>query len=135
VIGAFRPNPLQDMSAAMKIDDLTIPYPTFASQVKNKALIQDTLRKEIAKYTMDEALALFEGQDVLCSKVRKLSDVMEDEQAKINNMIIDIDHPVLGKITTVGCPVHISDAPVTTRIMAPKLGEHTEEILKELGLK
>ena len=49
-------------------------------------------------------------------------------------MVIDIDHPILGKITTAGCPVHISDAPVTTRIMAPQLGEHTEEILKELGL-
>jgi formyl-CoA transferase len=83
---------------------------------------------------MEEALARFEGQDVLCSQVRKLSDVMEDPQAKINNMIIDIDHPILGKITTIGCPVHISDAPVTNRIMAPKLGEHTEEILKELGL-
>jgi formyl-CoA transferase len=105
-----------------------------ASQIKNKALIQDTLRKEIAKYTMDEALERLEGQDVLCSKVRKLSEVMEDPQTKINNMIIDIDHPILGKITTIGCPVHISDAPVTVRIMAPQLGEHTDEILRELGL-
>jgi formyl-CoA transferase len=83
---------------------------------------------------MEEALARFEGQDVLCSEVRKLSDVTEDEQAKINNMMIDIDHPILGKLTTLGCPVHISDAPCTTRIMAPQLGEHTEEILSELGL-
>ena len=134
MIGAFMPNPLKAMCAAFEIDDLTIPYPDMASQIKNKALIQDTLRKEIAKYTMDEALARLEGQDVLCSKVRKLSEVMEDPQTKINNMIIDIDHPILGKITTIGCPVHISDAPVTTRIMAPQLGEHTEEILRELGL-
>jgi formyl-CoA transferase len=49
-------------------------------------------------------------------------------------MIIEIDHPILGKITTLGCPVHISDAPVTVRIMPPLLGEHTEEILSELGL-
>ena len=134
VIGAFMPNPLQNMSAALGIDDLTIPYPDMASQIENKKIIQDTLRTEIAKYTMDEALALFEAQDVLCAKVRKLSDVMEDPQTKINNMVMDIDHPILGKITTVGCPVHISDAPVTTRIMAPQLGEHTEEILGELGL-
>ena len=134
MIGAFMPNPLQAMCAAFEIDDLTVPYPDMASQIKNKALIQDTLRKEIAKYTMDEALARLEGQDVLCSKVRKLSEVMEDPQTKINNMILDIDHPILGKITTIGCPVHISDAPCTTRIMAPQLGEHTEEILRELGL-
>jgi formyl-CoA transferase len=59
---------------------------------------------------------------------------MDDPQTKINNMIIDIDHPILGKITTIGCPVQISDAPVTVRIMPPQLGEHTEEILSELGL-
>jgi formyl-CoA transferase len=134
VIGAFMPNPLRAMCAALEIDDLTIPYPDMASQIKNKKIIQDTLRKEIAKYTMEEALARFEGQDVLCSPVRKLSEVMDDPQTKINNMIIDIDHPILGKITTLGCPVHISDAPVTVRIMPPQLGEHTEEILRELGL-
>ena len=134
VIGAFMPNPLKAMCAALEIDDLTIPYPDMASQIKNKAVIQDTLRKEIAKYTMDEALARFEGQDVLCSPVRKLSEALDDPQTKINNMLLDIDHPVLGKMTVVSCPVHISDAPVTVRIMPPLLGEHTEEILREFGL-
>jgi formyl-CoA transferase len=118
----------------LEIDDLTIPYPDMASQIKNKKLIQDTLRNEIAKYTKEEALARFEGQDVLCSPVRKLSEALEDPQTKINNMLLDLDHPILGKMTVVSCPVHISDAPVTTRIMAPLLGEHTEEILRELGL-
>jgi formyl-CoA transferase len=122
------------MCAALEIDDLTIPYPDMASQIKNKKIIQDTLRKEIAKYTMAESLARFEGQDVLCSQVRKLSEVMDDPQTKINNMLIDIDHPILGKITTLGCPVHFHDAPVTVRVMSPQLGEHTEEILREYGL-
>ena len=134
VIGAFMPNPLKAMCAALEIDDLTIPYPDMASQIKNKKIIQDTLRKEIAKYTMAENLARFEGQDVLCSQVRKLSEVMDDPQTKINNMLIDIDHPILGKITTLGCPVHFHDAPVTVRVMSPQLGEHTEEILREYGL-
>ena len=97
-----------------------------ATQIKNKKSIQDTIRNEIANYTKEEALARFEGQDVLCSQVRKLSEALEDPQTKINNMLLDIDHPVLGKLTVVGCPVHISDAPVTVRIMPPQLGEHTE---------
>ena len=60
------PNPLKAMCAALEIDDLSIPYPDMASQIENKKTIQDTLRNEIAKYTMEEALARFEGQDVLC---------------------------------------------------------------------
>ena len=134
VIGAFMPNPLKAMCAALEIDDLTIPYPDMASQIENKKIIQDTLRKEVAKYTMADCLARFEGQDVLCSPVRKLSESLEDPQTKINNMLLDIDHPLLGKMTVVSCPVHLSDAPVTVRIMPPLLGEHTEEILRELGL-
>ena len=128
------PNPLKAMCAALEIDDLTIPYPDMASQIKNKKIIQDTLRKEIAKYTMEESLARFEGQDVLCSQVRKLSEVMDDPQTKINNMLLDIDHPILGKLTILSCPVHFNDAPVTVRYMPPLLGEHTEEILREFGL-
>ena len=68
------------------------------------------------------------------AEVRKLSEALEDPQTRINNMLIDIDHPLLGKMTVVSSPVHISDAPVTVRIMPPQLGEHTEEILSELGL-
>jgi formyl-CoA transferase len=128
------PNPLQAICAAFEIEDLTKPYPDMASQIKNKAVIQDTLRKEAAKYTMADCLARLQGQDVLCSPVRKLSEALEDPQTKINNMLLDLDHPVLGKLTVVSSPVHISDAPVTVRIMPPLLGEHTEDILRELGL-
>lgn len=134
VIGAFMPNPLKAICAALEIEDLTKHYPDMASQIKNKAVIQDALRREVAKYTMADCLARLEEQDVLCSPVRKLSEALDDPQTKINNMLLEMDHPVLGKLTVVSCPVHISDAPVTVRIMPPLLGEHTEEILSELGL-
>ncbi len=134
VIGAFMPNPLKAICAAFEIEDLTKHYPDMASQIKNKAVIQDALRREVAKYTMADCLARLEKQDVLCSPVRKLSEALDDPQTKINNMLLEMDHPVLGKLTVVSCPVHISDAPVTVRIMPPLLGEHTEEILSELGL-
>ncbi|MCT7943322.1 MULTISPECIES: CaiB/BaiF CoA transferase family protein [Shewanella] len=134
VIGAFMPNPLKAMCAALEIDDLTVPYPDMASQIKNKALIQNTLRQEIAKYTMADALARFDGQDVLCAPVRTLSEAMDDPQTKINHMKIEIDHPILGKMDVVGCPVHFDGEAVSLRHMAPQLGEHTEEILREFGL-
>ena len=134
VIGAFRPNPLKAICAALGIEDLSDTYPDMASQVKNKAALQDTLRKNFALNTKAHWLARLEEQDVLSAPVRTLAEALDDPQTAINNMLLEMDHPVLGKLTVVGCPVHISDAPVTVRIMPPLLGEHTEEILRELGL-
>ena len=51
------------------------------------------------------------------------------------NPLLDFDHPVLGPLTVVGSPVHMSDAPLVLRHAPPRLGEHTDEILSEFGLK
>ncbi len=134
VIGAFKPNPLQGICKALGIEDLSKTYPDMASQVKNKAVLQDTLRKNFAQNTMAHWLARLEEQDVLCAPVRTLGEALDDPQTAINNMLLEMDNPVLGKLTVVSSPVHLSDAPVTVRRMPPLLGEHTEEILREFGL-
>jgi len=134
VIGAFKPNPLQGICKALGIEDLSKTYPDMASQVKNKAVLQDTLRRNFAQNTMAHWLARLEEQDVLCAPVRTLGEALDDPQTAINNMLLEMDNPVLGKLTVVSSPVHLSDAPVTVRRMPPLLGEHTEEILREFGL-
>jgi formyl-CoA transferase len=134
VIGAFRPNPLKAICAALGIEDLSKTYPDMASQVRNKAALQDTLRKNFALNTKAHWLARLEEQDVLSGPVRSLGEALDDPQTAINNMLLEMDHPVLGKLTVVGCPVHLSDAPVTVRRTPPLLGEHTQEILREFGL-
>ena len=134
VVGAFKPNPLQDICKALGIEDLSKTYPDMASQVKNKAVLQDTLRTNFAQNTMAHWLARLEEQDVLCAPVRTLGEALDDPQTAINNMLLEMDNPVLGKLTVVSSPVHLSDAPVTVRRMPPLLGEHTEEILREFGL-
>jgi crotonobetainyl-CoA:carnitine CoA-transferase CaiB-like acyl-CoA transferase len=48
-------------------------------------------------------------------------------------MIEEIDHPGVGVIKQLGNPIKLTNSPVTTRLHAPELGEHTNEILKELG--
>lgn len=134
VVGAFKPNPLQDICKALGIEDLSIAYPDMASQVKNKADLQNTLRKNFALNTKAHWLARLGEQDILCAPVQSLGDALADPQTAINNMLLEIDHPVLGKLMVVGSPVHLSDAPVTVRRTPPQLGEHTEQILREFGL-
>lgn len=134
MVGAFKPNPLQDICKALDIEDLSVSYPDFPSQIKNKQFLQDTFRKNFALNSTAHWLAQLEDQDLLCAPVRSLGEALDDPQTAINNMLLKMDHPIFGDLTVVGSPVHLSEAPATLRLMPPRLGEHTEEILREFGL-
>ena len=71
--------------------------------------------------------------DLLGAPVRSLGEALDDEQTAVNGMLCPIDHPIMGEVTMVGSPVHLSDAPLTVRHMPPRLGEHTDEILQDLA--
>lgn len=134
IVGAFKANPLQDICAALEIDDLSPNYPNLSSQRKNKAFLQDVFRTNFEKNTTAYWLERLEAQDLLCAPVRALGDALDDPQTAINGMLLNIDHPILGDVTFVSSPVHLSDAPVTVRHAPPQLGQHTEEIIREFNL-
>lgn len=134
VVGAFKVNPLQDICTALGIDDLSPKYPNLSSQRENKPLLQGVFRDRFATDTTAFWLEKLEAQDLLCAPVQPLGAALVDPQTSINGMLVDIDHPVLGGITLVGSPVHLSDAPLKVRRVPPRLGEHTDEIIKEFKL-
>ena len=133
IVGAFKANPLQDICTALEIDDLSPQYPTLDTQRANKPFLQDTFRDRIATNTSAHWLERLEAQDLLCAPVKSLGDALDDPQTKINDMLCPIDHPILGEVTVVGSPVHLSAAPMVVRQLPPKLGEHTDEVLQELA--
>jgi crotonobetainyl-CoA:carnitine CoA-transferase CaiB-like acyl-CoA transferase len=60
-------------------------------------------------------------------------EVTRDAQAWANNYFIQVDHPQWGPLTMPGFPWEFSETPASWRLPAPRLGEHTEEILAALG--
>ena len=134
MVGAFKANPLQDICRALEIEDLSVHYPDFGTQVENKAVLKEVFKKNFALNTTAHWLERFEEQDILCAPVRSLGDALVDPQTAINNILLEMDHPLLGDLTVVGSPVHLSEAPVTVRRAPPRLGEHTDDILREFGL-
>ena len=69
-----------------------------------------------------------------CTSVNSIDKVVKDEQVAARDMIVEIEHPTAGTIRMAGLPVKLSANPGGIRRHAPLLGEHTAEVLRELGL-
>lgn len=134
VVGAFKANPLRDICAALEIEDLSPLYPNLSSQRENKPFLQKTFAEKIATNTTAHWLDRLEEQDLLCAPVRTLGEALDDPQTAINGMLQKVNHSILGEVTFVGSPVHLSEAPLSVRHAPPRLGEHTQQVLREYGL-
>jgi formyl-CoA transferase len=133
LVGAFKADPLRDIANALEIPELA-DDPRFAThelRVANKPALHDIFRKRFASYTTARLLERLEEQDLLCAPVRTLATALADEQTAINGMVLEAQGPT-EKMRVVGSPVHLSEAPVTIRIVPPGLGEHTDEVLAAL---
>jgi crotonobetainyl-CoA:carnitine CoA-transferase CaiB-like acyl-CoA transferase len=83
--------------------------------------------------TLAEWEELFAGKDVCCEPVRTPDEVFADPQVQSRGMLVEIEHPVEGLLTQLAMPIKLSDTPGTMRTPPPRLGEHTNEVLRSLG--
>jgi len=89
--------------------------------------------KKFATKTRDEWFQIFKREGLIHSPVQTLTEVIDDPQAVANNYVTSFEHPVLGRTKMVGFPWDFSQTPASIRREAPELGQHTEEILLEMG--
>ena len=98
---------------------------------------QDALDAEIVRrckqLTREELLERLVAADVLAAPVNELTDVVEDPQVRHNEMVVTTEHAALGPLNVTGIPVKLRRTPGSIRRSPPVLGQHTEEIMAELG--
>src|SRR5690606_13448217 len=98
---------------------------------KNQQEMWKILNDFASKYTKFELMDVLNKIDVPCGPVLSTKDLAEGEHVKVREMWVEVDHPERGKYFNVGMPIKLSDSPVEMK-RSPLLGEHTEEILKEV---
>ena len=79
-------------------------------------------------------LALFEARDIPCGPINNYEEVLADPHVLARELVVETDHPTLGRIKTLGTPLKLSETPLLPGRPAPLLGQHTDEVLREAGL-
>lgn len=91
------------------------------------------IQEVILTKTADQWLTLFQENNIPCGPINTLDRVFTDEQVLERQMIQEVEHPTVGIVKLLGSPIKLSDTPVTIERHPPLHGEHTEEVLLELG--
>jgi len=89
--------------------------------------------KQFMTRTREEWFKIFKEEGIIYTPIQSPKEVVDDPQALANNYITWFDHPVLGRTRVVGFPWDFSQTPASIRREAPEFGQHTEEILLEMG--
>ncbi|MDQ3507993.1 MAG: CoA transferase [Actinomycetota bacterium] len=108
-------------------------FTTNDDRMKNRHELAIELEKSLENKTTDEWMDVFNDNGFPAGPIHNYKQVFEDEHTKAREMMVEMDHPVEGKIKGLGIPVKLSDTPGQIRRPAPLLGEHNDETLSRLG--
>lgn len=92
------------------------------------------IREEAPRLTNAEWLAFCDGADIPCMPVINVEDLADDLHVQAVGLMPVVEHPTEGPYYSVRQPIRFSQAPYRLRHHAPALGQHTEEVLREVGL-
>ena len=134
IVGAFKQNPLRDICQALELPDLSerSEFADEPAQMAHRQELQSLLRERISTRKRDHWLERLEAVDILCAPVLTIAEALSSEQVRAAEMVWRIEHPT-GEVVTLANPVKLSATPALVQRRPPRLGEHTAEVLAELG--
>jgi formyl-CoA transferase len=107
-------------------------YATPDARLPRLKEVFDTIEKWTITKTKFEAMALLNEHDIPCGPILSMEELAHEPSLRATGTVVEVDHPTRGKYLSVGNPIKMSDSP-TEVTRSPLLGEHTEEVLLELG--
>lgn len=131
LVGAFKTNPLRDISAALGLPDLSAEerFSTFARQTENKSELHRIFRERFATDTTAHWLERLEAQDLLCAPVLTLAEALAHDQTEHNGSIVETD----GWLPLLGSPLSMEAGAFRVRRGPPSLGADGRAVLEAAG--
>ena len=108
-------------------------FKTNAARVTNRAEIDGLIIAALSADSAQEWTRVLEAEGIPCSKVNHVDEVLESEQTRANDMVIEMHHPTAGAIRILGIPYTFSDTPAAAQAPPPVLGADTDAVLTELA--
>ncbi|MGA9412825.1 MAG: CoA transferase [Roseobacter sp.] len=121
-----------DVISAPELND----DPRFATnhdRIQNLSSLVEILNKHLSQDTTENWLAKMEAAHLPAGPVNDILQMHDDPQTLAREMIVELDHPKAGKVDTIGHPVKFSQTPAKVSRAAPLLGQHTREVLTDMG--
>ena len=108
-------------------------FATNSARVQNRAELIPLLIDIFKTASVSDWLARLDEAEIPCGPIQNFEQVFSMPVVGEREMLVKMEHPTIGKLPLVGSPLKMSDTPVEFRLPPPLMGEHTEEVLRELG--
>jgi formyl-CoA transferase len=105
-----------------------------ASRVRHREDLANRIETITTRQSRAHWLSLFDAHDIPCGPINDYAQVFADPQLRAREMVVEVEHPRLGRVRSLGSPIKMSATPADATRRAPLLGEHTNEILTGIDM-
>lgn len=109
-------------------------YVSHAARGANQQALDEVIAAWTAGWKLDDLIEHLEAAGIPCGRIFRAPDMLENEQYQAREAIVETDHPVFGKVKMQNAFPKLSETPGAVRWPGPELGQHTDEVLGEIGL-
>jgi crotonobetainyl-CoA:carnitine CoA-transferase CaiB-like acyl-CoA transferase len=108
-------------------------FTTNALRIKHREILVPLLQNIIQQKPAATWLEKFAHADIPAAPINTVAEAIEDQQTRGRGLIVQLEHPGIGTAKSIANPIRFSSTPVSYRLPPPLLGEHTPQVLQELG--